>query len=88
MCLAEATGQWCKFTDLLNLVNKLLIHVQYTNVQMEPKHVNTSTGKLETMGNHGIKNQDSFGRWMNYTMTNSLEIADPNLIFGSLVLAG
>lgn len=39
------------------------------------------------MGNHGIKNQDSFGRWMNYNMTNSLEIADPNLISGSLVSA-
>ena len=55
---------------------------------MEPKHVNTSTGILETMGNHGIKNQDSFGRWMNFTMTDSPEIVDPNLISEPLVSAG
>ncbi|PWA82279.1 IQ motif, EF-hand binding site [Artemisia annua] len=55
---------------------------------MEPKHVNSSTGILETMGIHGIKNQDSFGRWMNYAMTDSPEIVDPNLIPEPLVPAG
>ena len=55
---------------------------------MELKHVNTSTSNLETMGNHGIKNQDSFGRWMNYTMTDSPEIVVPKLIYEPFVLAG
>ncbi|KAJ0789383.1 putative transcription factor CG1-CAMTA family [Helianthus annuus] len=46
-----------------------------------PKDVNTSVtlDVLDTMVNDGLKDQDSFGRWMNYTMTESPVIDDPIL---------
>nr|GEV01959.1 calmodulin-binding transcription activator 6-like [Tanacetum cinerariifolium] len=55
---------------------------------VEPKLVNASIGNFKTISNDGIKNQDSFGRWMNYAMTDSPVIVDPNLIPEPLVLAG
>ncbi|XP_071703802.1 calmodulin-binding transcription activator 6-like isoform X2 [Rutidosis leptorrhynchoides] len=46
---------------------------QSANFQLDPKLVNTSNGILDD----GLKSQDSFGRWMNYTMTEYPVIVDP-----------
>ncbi|CAH1454456.1 unnamed protein product [Lactuca virosa] len=47
---------------------------------MDPGFINSSNDILDTMGKDGLKNQDSFGRWMNYNMTDTdspLVIDDP-----------
>ncbi|KAJ0577233.1 putative transcription factor CG1-CAMTA family [Helianthus annuus] len=55
-----------------------------------PKDVNTSVtlDVLDTMVNDGLKDQDSFGRWMNYTMTESPVIDDPILTTQTAVSTG
>ncbi|KAK9080028.1 hypothetical protein SSX86_001703 [Deinandra increscens subsp. villosa] len=46
-------------------------------LQVSPEDVTMGTIKiLDTMVNDGLKNQDSFGRWMNYTMSESPVIDD------------
>ncbi|KAI3730101.1 hypothetical protein L6452_18777 [Arctium lappa] len=62
---------------------------EHSNLQMDPKLVNVNTDSLDTMGNDGMKNQDSFGRWMNYTMTGSPVVIDgPTLTPEPLVSTG
>ncbi|KAL4579273.1 hypothetical protein LXL04_015411 [Taraxacum kok-saghyz] len=46
---------------------------------MDPGFMNSTTDMLDTIGKDGLKNQDSFGRWMNYNMTDTpVAIDDPN----------
>ncbi|KAL8216325.1 hypothetical protein R6Q57_023162 [Mikania cordata] len=54
-----------------------------------PKDVNVGTIKLlDPMVNDGLKNQDSFGRWMNYTMTESPVIDDHILTTQPVISTG
>lgn len=52
---------------------------QTANLRMNPKVINAS-GIVDTMVDDGLKNQDNFGRWMNYAMTESPSvIIDPTV---------
>ncbi|XP_024962176.1 calmodulin-binding transcription activator 6-like isoform X1 [Cynara cardunculus var. scolymus] len=62
---------------------------EHSNLQMDPKLVNVSTDSLDTLGKDGMENEDSFGRWMNYTMTDSPVVIDgPTLTPERLVSTG
>lgn len=38
---------------------------------MDPGFINSSNDILDSLEKDGLKNQDSFGRWMNYNMTDT-----------------
>nr|XP_043640092.1 calmodulin-binding transcription activator 5-like [Erigeron canadensis] len=60
-------------------VHELSTDRQSANLQLDPGLLNGSISVLDNVGNDGLKNQDSFGRWMNYALTDSSVIVDPAL---------
>ena len=73
----------------LGFSNNMGVQRKHSNLQMGSKLVNISTDSLDYVGNDGFKNQDSFGRWMNYTMNDSPVVIDgPTLTPESLVSTG